>query len=54
MYDKELIQRVCNLTCLKEEVVRNQTTIKYDTEHPFKKYYSLSTIKGAIENELNP
>ena len=53
MYDKELIQRVCNLTCLKEEVVRNQTTIKYDTEHPFKKYYSLSTIKGAIEKYIS-
>ena len=53
MYDKELIQRVCNLTCLKEELVRNQTTIKYDTEHPFKKYYSLSTIKGAIEKYIS-
>ena len=53
MYDKELIQRVCNLTCLKEEVVRNQTTIKYDTKHPFKKYYSLSTIKGAIEKYIS-
>ena len=53
MYDKELIQRVCNLTCLKEEVVRNQTTIKYDTEHPFKKYYSFSTIKGAIEKYIS-
>ena len=53
MYDKELIQRVCNLTCLKEEVVRDQTTIKYDTEHPFRKYYSLSTIKGAIEKYIS-
>ena len=53
MYDKELIQRVCNLTCLKEEVVRNQTTIKYDTEYPFRKYYSFSTIKGAIEKYIS-
>ena len=53
MYDKELRQRVCNRTCLKEEVVRNQTTIKYDTEYPFRKYYSLSTIKGAIEKYIS-
>ena len=53
MYDKELIQRVCNLSCLKEEVERDQTTIKYDTEHPFRKYYSLSTIKGAIEKYIS-
>ena len=53
MYDKELIQKVCNLTCSKNEVVRNQTTIKYDTEHPFKKYYSFSTISGAIEKYIS-
>lgn len=53
MYDKELIQKVCDLTCSKDEVVRNQTTIKYDTEHPFKKYYSSSTIIGAIEKYIS-
>ena len=52
MYDKELIQKVCNLTCTKEEVDRNQTTIKYDTEHPFKTYYNISTITGAIKKYL--
>lgn len=52
MYDKELIERVCSLTCERSEVVRPQTEIKYDTEHPFKKYYSLAAIKGAIEKYL--
>lgn len=49
MYDKELIQKICNLTCSKSDVDRNQTTIKYDTEHPFKKYYDTNTIIGAIK-----
>ena len=53
MYDRELIQKVCALTCSKEEVVRNQTTIKYDTAHPFKKYYNVSTITGAINKYIS-
>ena len=53
MYDKELIQKVCDLTCSKEEVVRNQTTIKYDTVHPFKTYYNVSTITGAINKYIS-
>lgn len=39
MYDKDLIQRICDLTCTSNDVIINQTTIKYDTEHPFRKYY---------------
>ena len=38
---------------LKREVVRNQTTIKYDTEHPFKTYYNVSTITGAISKYIS-
>ena len=53
MYDKEMIRKVCDLTCPKEEVVRNQTTIKYDTEHPFKTYYNVSTITGAITKYIS-
>ena len=53
MYDKEMIRKVCDLTCSKEEVVRNQTTIKYDTEHPFKTYYNVSTITGAITKYIS-
>ena len=53
MYDKELIRKVCDLTCSKEEVVRNQTTIQYDTEQPFRKYYSVATITGAIQKYIS-
>ncbi len=53
MYDRELIQKVCALTCSKEEVVRNQTTIKYDTAHPFKTYYNVSAITGAINKYIS-
>lgn len=53
MYDKDLIERVCNLTCTKEDVVRNQNTIKYDTEYPFKKYYSVDTLVGAVKKYLS-
>lgn len=49
MYDKDLIQRVCNLTCSKEDVVRSQTTIAYDKLQPFRKYYNVEAIKGALE-----
>ena len=49
MYDKDLIQRVCNLTCSKEDVVRSQTTIAYDKLQPFRKYYNVEAIKGAME-----
>ena len=52
MYDKELIQKVCELTCSKEDVVRNQTTIKYNTENPFKTYYNVSTITGAFKKYI--
>ena len=53
MYDKELTQKVCNLTCTKKDVVRDQTKIKYDNEHPFRKYYSAQAMKCAIEKFLS-
>ena len=53
MYDRELIQKVCALTCSKKEVIINQTTIKYDTVHPFKTYYNVSTITGAINKYIS-
>ena len=52
MYDKELIQKVCELTCSKEDVVRDQTTIKYNTENPFKTYYNVSTLTGAFKKYI--
>ena len=52
MYDKDLIMRVCDLSCSKEDVVRNQTTVKYDTHHPFRTYYDVAIIRGALEKFL--
>ncbi|MBQ2738463.1 MAG: hypothetical protein IJF38_07210 [Clostridia bacterium] len=52
MYDKDLIERVCSLSCSRDDVARSQTAVKYDTEHPFKKYYSLNTVKGACDKYL--
>ncbi len=49
MYDKVLTEKVCNLTCTKSDVVRDQTKVKYDIVHPFRKYYSAQAMKGAIE-----
>ncbi len=51
MYDKELIEKICNLTCNKKEV--NNESIKYDFDNPFKKYYSVETILKAINKYLN-
>ncbi len=53
MIDYELIKKVCNLTCSKEDVDRDQTTVKYDTEYPFKKNYSIETIIGAFNKYIN-
>ena len=53
MYDEKLIRKICDLTCTKDDVVRSQTTVKYDTSHPFEKYYSLATIKGALEKFIS-
>lgn len=50
--DYSLIKRVCDLSCTEEDVIRPQTTIKYDNEYPFKKYYSVKTIIGAINKYL--
>ena len=52
MYDKDLIERVCNLTCSKEDVCRDQTTINYDCEYPFRKYYDVNIIIGAINKYI--
>lgn len=52
MFDKELIDKVCNLNCVKKDVNRNQTTIKYDIEYPFEKYYDLNTIINAINKYI--
>lgn len=48
MIEKELIKRVCDVTCSKEDVVRPQDTIAYDPNNPFKKYYHIESIIMAI------
>ena len=53
MYDKELIERICNLTCSKEDVWRYQSTINYDSEYPFRKYYDVNIIIGAINKYIS-
>lgn len=54
MFDKKLIEKVCNLTCTKTELADiNVEKINYDTENPFKKYYSFAVIKGAIEKYIS-
>jgi len=53
MYDKDLINKVCNLTCTKEDLYRNTTSINYDIGYPFKKYYDVNTIIGALNKYLS-
>ena len=53
MYDKDLITKVCNLTCSKMDLSIDQRTINYDIESPFKKYYDVNTIIGAIYKYLS-
>jgi|GEM_PF-1462409 hypothetical protein len=52
MFDKELIERVCNLSITKKDVCINQEAINYDYEYPFHKYYNVNTIIGAINKYL--
>lgn len=53
MYDVELIKRVCDLTCSRNDVIRNQTTIKYDNDEPFKKYYDVNIIINALKKYIS-
>ncbi len=53
MYDKELITRICNLTCSKDDISTNLESINYDTEYPFEKYYDVNIIIGAINKYLS-
>lgn len=53
MYDKNLIEKICNLSCTKEELYTNQSTINYDCEFPFKKYYHIDIIISAFNKYLS-
>ncbi len=49
MFDKEIIERICNLTFTQEDLEGSQYKIKYDIEYPFEKYYKTETITEAIQ-----
>lgn len=49
MFDKQLIDSICDLTCEPAAINGRQDKIKYDTEFPFEKYYDVNAIVGAIE-----
>lgn len=53
MFDKELIKKICDLTCKFEEINIPQDKLKYDNEYPFEKYYKLEIIVNAIKKYLN-
>ena len=52
MADMALIQKICNLSCEKKDVVINQTALQYDTDNPFLKYYRVGTVQAAIQKYL--
>ena len=53
MYDKELINKICDLSCSFSEIEISQDSVKYDINNPFKKYYKLETIITAINKYKN-
>ena len=53
MLDKDFIKRICDLSCSKRDTHKKIKNIEFDTENPFKKYYSISTITGAISKYLS-
>ena len=53
LFDKELIQRVCALCVNESDFDKDLEEIKYDTDSPFRKYYSFETLKGAIEKFIS-
>ena len=53
MYDKQLIEKVCNVTCNASDITMPQTDIKYDTDNPFRKYYNVNSIVTAINKYVN-
>ncbi|MBQ3041986.1 MAG: hypothetical protein IJD47_02195 [Clostridia bacterium] len=52
MYDRAFIERICNLTCSREEIICDSSKLLYDTEYPFKKYYNMQIVLDAINKYL--
>lgn len=56
MYDQSLYQKVCNMTCSEQELTTLSSQLSvtdFDLDHPFEKYYSLSTIEKVINQYLD-
>lgn len=56
MFNKELFENICNLTCEKEDFnfnPANRRKVKYDLEDPFIKYYSYDSIVKAFNKYIN-
>lgn len=56
MYNKELLEKICNVTCSFEELELFQIKIdkkEFDLEKPFEKYYDLDKILFAISRYEN-
>ena len=53
MFDKKFMKRICDLSCSKRDVGRKRKKIKFDEDNPFKKYYNIETIVGAIKKYLS-
>ncbi|MCM1260758.1 MAG: hypothetical protein NC182_06475 [Prevotella sp.] len=53
MVDKELIEKICNVTATSDEINISTTSLHYDKEKPFEKYYEVKMIKKAIDKYLN-
>ena len=49
MLNKELIEKACNLTCSKDDMVIDQSEMQFDIDHPFRKYYDVNIIVKAIQ-----
>lgn len=56
MFNKNLFESICNLTCEKEDFnfnPANRRKVKYDLEDPFIKYYSYDSIVKAFNKYIN-
>lgn len=51
--DNNIIKKICNLTCTKEDLNISRDDIKYDLDNPFKKYYNFELISNAFKRYLN-
>lgn len=53
MLSKELIEKACNLTCSKDDMIIDQSEMQFDIDHPFKKYYDVNIILLKPSKSMN-